>query len=78
MNKTHLVVKGTPKFDGTGGATIPNLKGTDSNSNLKKPNQSEVQNLIFFVASAFRPVWPGRCIRSSKFEGQSRVATSYN
>ena len=45
MNKTHLVVKGTPKFDGTGGATIPNLKGTDSNSILKKPNQSEVQNL---------------------------------
>ena len=45
MNKTHLVVRGTPKFDGTGGATIPNLKGTDSNSNLKKPNQSEVQNL---------------------------------
>ena len=45
MNKTDLVVKGTPKFDGTGGATIPNLKGTDSNSNLKKPNQSEVQNL---------------------------------
>ena len=48
MNKTHLVVKGTPKFDGTGGATIPNLKGTDSNSNLKKPNQSEV--LFFLLA----------------------------
>ena len=48
MNKTHLVVKGTPKFDGTGGATIPNLKGTDSNSNLKKPNQSETKLQLTF------------------------------
>ena len=49
MNKTHLVVKGTPKFDVQTSYNFKlerhRPKGTDLNSNLKKPNQSEVQNL---------------------------------
>ena len=44
MNKTHLVVKGTPKFDGADQLQLSNWKDIDHSEILiERPSQSEFQ-----------------------------------